>query len=259
MKGYIVANENEINMHRHELKMYKLAESMSLVPALNASHHDPLHPDMLLRYSRLGNLHSSEPSDEFPKKYGIMTEELKSGEFLDAILGFKAMSTHKVLTPVERMVLIRKILEAYSRLEGLGIYHGQVYPCHIYVKGLHTEMRDDWEIQFVDFSEAVYVKGEAEEESRFESAALEGNKKIVRDPYTRFYVHKMYRCPKELRMFQHPIFYYYARNHIDIPLWKLFFDIRHTDIYSLILIILVLLAPSLQTEDALKKKLEQHT
>ena len=88
---------------------------------------------------------------------------------------------------------------------------------------------------------------------------MDEEKRIKRDPYSRFYVHKMYSCPKDMRMFQHPLFSYYARNHFEIPVRRLFFDIRHTDLYSLVLILLILLAPSLRTEDTIKKKLEQHT
>lgn len=123
---------------------------------------------------------------------------------------------------------------------------------------MHTDISEDWEIKLVDFSEAVYVGGN-EPESRFESASNDAGKKLARNnPFRRFYVHKMYRCPREQRMFQHPLFYYFVHNHFDIPLQRLFFDIRHTDLYSLVVIILILLAPSLQTEDAIKKKLEQH-
>ena len=56
-------------------------------------------------------------------------------------------------------------------------------------------------------------------------------------------------------MFQHPLFHYYVHNHFDMPLRRMFFDIRHTDLYSLITIIFVLLSPSVQTEDVIKKKL----
>ena len=166
-----MANENEIQVRRHELKMLKIAEKKKLAPALCVCHYDPFRPDLLLDYSSMENLHSNQlGEDKFPKKYLILNEELRTGEFLDAILGFKPMTRHKVLNPVERMMLMEKIVNAYSALENLGIYHGQVYPCHIYVKGLHTEMSHDWEVLFVDFSEAVYVEGD-EHESRFESAA----------------------------------------------------------------------------------------
>ena len=45
-----------------------------------------------------------------------MTEELRDGEFLDAVLGFRGMSRHKVLRPLDRIILISKILDAYSAL-----------------------------------------------------------------------------------------------------------------------------------------------
>lgn len=187
-----MANEKEIELRRHELKMIKIAEKKKLTPALCACHHDDIQPDVILSYSSQGSLHSSESKDEqYPKKYIIMSEELRTGEFLDAVLGFKPMMRHKVLSPLERIMLVMKIVNAYAALESLGVYHGQVYPCHIYVKGLHTELPHDWEVIFVDFSEAVCVEGD-EPASRFESAAGD---RIKRDCYSRFYIHGMYNCP----------------------------------------------------------------
>lgn len=122
--------------------------------------------------------------------------------------------------------------------------------------GLYSSDVSEWEIKLIDFSEAVYVgEGGREYDSRFESSTLESVKKFKRDPYRRFYVHKMYRCRSDQRMFQHPLFHYYVHNHFDMPLRRMFFDIRHTDLYSLITIIFVLLSPSVQTEDVIKKKL----
>lgn len=61
-------------------------------------------------------------SDASVFKYMIISENLSRGEFLDVLLGFKAQSGamfRAQLKPYERFVIIRKLLEAYAKLEDM--------------------------------------------------------------------------------------------------------------------------------------------
>ena len=99
VKGYIVANQMEINSHRHELKMYKLAQIKNLTPELGSCHNEGHDQDIILNYHNIEEMHRVTKKEAFPKKYMILTKHLHTGEFMDAILGFRVMKKYKVLKP----------------------------------------------------------------------------------------------------------------------------------------------------------------
>ena len=143
------------------------------------------------------------------------------------------------------------------------IYHGQIFPCHIYVEGYRDKFLqkspEEWKIRLVDFSQAVDVSS-PELASRFECAvdSLYGLPEW-RNPFTRFYLPRFYECEKENKPFQHPLLQYYSLKHGDLGPDKLEFDIRYTDLYSLTMILLLLCSPDVNTESAVKKMLVNHT
>lgn len=110
------------------------------------------------------------------------------------------------------------------------IYHGQIYPCHIYVEGYRDRLLErtpeEWKVKVVDFAKAVDVSS-PEMASRFECAVdSENGLPEWRNPFLRFYLPRFFECDKENKPFQHPFIQYLSLKQGDLPPDKLEFDIR---------------------------------
>ena len=255
-KGYTVASLEEVRRCRHELHMLRLAADAGLAPALGICHGDEADEVVLGGHS-YDALHLSEGADHFPKKYFLLTEYLRRGEFLDAVLGFRAPRRQRVLSAFDRLVLVKKLFKLYADLEKLQLYHGQAFPSHIYVDNFYSEEGlEACDLKLLDFSEAVYL-GADHHASRFEAAA---NLQPAggADPAQRFYVHGHYSCPKAMRVFRSPLLRYLASEHLSLPLSRLFFDVRLTDVFSVVVIALLVVAPTIPSENALKRVLQDY-